>query len=305
LACIDPVSVENGCLEIADAPRFGGLIGEEWRPRGADHTVRVRTAYGDIIAGDISYLIIWGTKLDHTGLLFRMDNPSAKASSADPDVCNAYPPDTPAGDSVGDLSLVRCAQAGESGAFDRLVVKYRPLIVALAMRYTRNHADAEDATQEAFLRAYRGLRHFRGRSAFYTWLYRIASNCARSLLSARSRGSHISTIDLQADPDADSPPMQLKELETPEELMLTDEIRGMVNVTLAGLSEEHRTISILRKIEGLSYRDIAAAMSIPVGTVRSRVFRARDRIDLQLRRVYDGGLGRHVLNGRAARASPS
>jgi RNA polymerase sigma-70 factor (ECF subfamily) len=99
--------------------------------------------------------------------------------------------------------------------------------------------------------------------------------------------------------------MRLKELETPEELMLTDEIRCMVNVTLAGLSEEHRTIITLREIEGLSYRDIAEAMSIPVGTVRSRVFRARDRIDLQLRRVYDGGLGRHVSNGRAARASPS
>jgi RNA polymerase sigma-70 factor, ECF subfamily len=81
--------------------------------------------------------------------------------------------------------------------------------------------------------------------------------------------------------------------------MLTDEIRHMVNVTLAGLSEEHRTVITLREIEGLSYRDIAEAMSIPVGTVRSRVFRARDRIDLQLRRVYDGGLGRHLLNGRA------
>jgi RNA polymerase sigma-70 factor, ECF subfamily len=223
-----------------------------------------------------------------------MDNPSAKASSADPYVCNAYPPDTPARDGVSDLSLVRCAQAGESGAFDQLVLKYRPLIVALAMRYTRSHADAEDATQETFLRAYRGLRHFRGKSTFYTWLYRIASNCARSLLSARSRGSLIVNIDLQADPDADSPPMRLKELETPEELMFTDEIRRMVNVTLAGLSEEHRTIITLREIEGLSYRDIAEAMAIPVGTVRSRVFRARDRIDLQLRRVYDGGLGRHA-----------
>jgi RNA polymerase sigma-70 factor, ECF subfamily len=232
-----------------------------------------------------------------------MDNPSAKAFSADPCACNAYPPDIPAADGVSDSSLVRCAQAGESGAFDRLVLKYRPKIVALAMRYTRNHADAEDAAQEAFLRAYRGLRHFRGGSAFYTWLYRIASNCARSLLSARSRGSLIGAIDLQADPGADGPPMQLKELETPEELALTDEIHCMVNATLAGLSAEHRTIITLRELEGLSYADIAEAMSIPVGTVRSRVYRARDRIDLELRRVYDGGLGRHVSSGRAAKAS--
>jgi RNA polymerase sigma-70 factor (ECF subfamily) len=196
---------------------------------------------------------------------------------------------------VSDLSLVRCAQSGESGAFDRLVLKYRSRVVALAMRYTGNPADAEDATQETFIKAYRGLQHFRCESAFYTWLYRIASNCARNLLKARGRDLLNSAVDVSDEHNSAHPPARLQELETPEELTLTDDIRGMVNATLEGLSEEHRTVITLREIDGLSYKDIASAMSIPVGTVRSRVFRARDLIDHQLRRVYDGGLGRHTV----------
>jgi RNA polymerase sigma-70 factor (ECF subfamily) len=193
--------------------------------------------------------------------------------------------------SISDLSLVRCAQSGERRAFDQLVLKYRPRVVELAMRYTRNPADAEDATQETFIRAYRGLQHFRCESKFYTWLYRIA----RNLLKARGRDVLNSTIDSSDDQTAAHPPTRLRELETPEELMVTDEIRGMVNGTLERLSEEHRTVITLREMDGLSYKDIACAMSIPVGTVRSRVFRARDLIDHQLRRVYDGGLGRHSV----------
>jgi RNA polymerase sigma-70 factor (ECF subfamily) len=202
--------------------------------------------------------------------------------------------DLAAGTQISDFSLVRSAQSGEIRAFDRLVLKYRPRVVELAMRYTRNPADAEDATQEAFIRAYRGLQHFRCESTFYTWLYRIASNCARNLLKARARDSVNSAIGLPDDQTAAHPPMHLQELETPEELTLTDDIRGMVNATLARLSEEHRSVIILREIDGLSYQDIAAAMSIPIGTVRSRVFRARDIMDRQLRRVYEGGLGRHM-----------
>jgi len=163
------------------------------------------------------------------------------------------------------------------------------------MRYTRNPADAEDATQETFIRAYRGLQHFRCESRFYTWLYRIASNCARNLLKVRGRDVLYSTVELSDDQTAARPPTRLRELETPEELMITEEIRGMVNATLKRLSEEHRTVITLREIDGLSYKDIASAMSIPVGTVRSRVFRARDLIDHQLRRVHDGGLGRHTV----------
>ncbi|HXC08804.1 MAG TPA: sigma-70 family RNA polymerase sigma factor [Steroidobacteraceae bacterium] len=207
------------------------------------------------------------------------------------------------GANISDLSLVRCAQSGESQAFDRLVLRYRPRVVELAMRYTRNRADAEDATQETFIRAYGGLQHFRCESTFYTWLYRIASNCARSLLKARTRDLPNSTIDYPAGDTAARHQPRLQEVETPEELTLTDDIRGAVNASLEGLSEEFRAAITLREIDGLSYKDIASTMSIPVGTVRSRVFRARDIIDRQLRRVYDGGLGRDSAIRRTARSS--
>ena len=203
--------------------------------------------------------------------------------------------DFAAGTNNGDFSLVRSAQSGEIRAFDRLVLKYRARVVELAMRYTRNSADAEDAAQEAFIRAYRGLQQFRCESAFYTWLYRIASNCARNLLKARSRDLIHSTVELPDEQNAADPPARLQDLETPEELTLTDEIRGMVSATLEKLSEAHRAVITLREIDGLSYQEIASEMSIPVGTVRSRVFRARDIIDRQLRRVYDGGLGRRTM----------
>jgi RNA polymerase sigma-70 factor (ECF subfamily) len=209
---------------------------------------------------------------------------------------NAYPCDFTAGATVSDLSLVRCAQSGESGAFDRLVLKYRPRVVELAMRYTRNSADAEDATQETFIRAFKGLRRFRCESAFYTWLYRIASNCARNLLKARGRDLLNNALPFSDDHNAANPPIRLRVLETPEELALTDDIRGVVNDTLDRLSEEYRTVIRLREIDGLTYQEIASEISIPVGTVRSRVFRARDIIDGQLRHVYDGGLGRHTLH---------
>jgi RNA polymerase sigma-70 factor (ECF subfamily) len=218
-----------------------------------------------------------------------MPNPSAPTPGA-------YPCDFAASANISDLSLVRCAQSGESRAFDRLVLKYRPRVVELAMRYTLNPADAEDATQETFIRAYGGLRHFRCESAFYTWLYRIASNCARNLLKARGRDLLNNAIDFSDEHNAAHPPTRLQELATPEELTLADDIRGMVNATLENLSEEHRAVITLREIDGLSYKDIASAMSIPVGTVRSRVFRARDLIDQQLRRVHDGGLGRHTVH---------
>jgi RNA polymerase sigma-70 factor (ECF subfamily) len=195
---------------------------------------------------------------------------------------------------LSDLSLVRCAQSGEAWAFDRLVLKYRPRIVELTMRYTRNPADAEDATQESFIKAYRGLRHFRGDCAFYTWLYRIASNCARNVLKARRRDFLKNTVDFAEFRDATRHPTRLRDLATPEELALTADIRGTVNSALDGLSEEHRTVITLREIDGLSYQEIASAMSVPVGTVRSRVFRARDFIDRKLRRVHDGGLGRRT-----------
>jgi RNA polymerase sigma-70 factor (ECF subfamily) len=162
------------------------------------------------------------------------------------------------------------------------------------MRYTRNRADAEDATQETFIKAYRGLRHFRCDSEFYTWLYRIASNCASNCLKARRYDSNKHAIDFSDYQHAVRHPTRLWDLATPEELALTADLRGMANAALEGLSAEQRTAITLREIDGLSYQQIAAAMSIPIGTVRSRVFRARDIIDHKLRRVHEGGLGRHT-----------
>src|SRR5882724_7307297 len=223
----------------------------------------------------------------------------------------AYPHALAASANFSDQSLVRSAQSGERRAFDRLVLKYRSRIVELAMRYTRNRADAEDATQETFIKAYRGLRHFRSDSAFYTWLYRIASNCAKNLLKARRRNPFKHAIDFSDHHQAVRHPTRLWDLATPEELALTADIRGMANAALDDLSEEHRTAITLREIDGLSYQQIASAMSIPIGTVRSRVFRARDIIDGKLRRVHDGGLGRHAAqrlrhagSGRGPAAAP-
>jgi RNA polymerase sigma-70 factor (ECF subfamily) len=200
-----------------------------------------------------------------------------------------------AGTDSSDLSLVRWAQSGEIWAFDRLVLKYRTQIVELAKRHRLNPADAEDVAQDAFMKAYRGLPGFRCESTFYTWLFRIASNCARNLLKLRARDRFNGTTDFLDDDNAANPPLRLQELETPEELMLTDEIRGTVSSTLEGLSEQQRTAITLREIDGLSYQAIALAMSIPIGTVRSRVFRARDLIDRHLRHIYGGGLGRNTV----------
>ncbi|MGO9513296.1 MAG: sigma-70 family RNA polymerase sigma factor [Steroidobacteraceae bacterium] len=193
---------------------------------------------------------------------------------------------------ASDLKLVRSAQSGQSRAFDQLVLKYRPTVVQLAMRYTRNSADAEDTAQEVFIKAYRALRHFRCDSAFYTWLYRIAINTARNVLKVRRRHLAEFALDSPDDDDAALHSTRLRELATPEELTLVDDIHATVNAALQALSEALRTVIILREIEGLTYKQISRAIGIPVGTVRSRVFRARNFIDHQLRRVSNGGLGR-------------
>ena len=192
---------------------------------------------------------------------------------------------------ASDLKLVRSAQSGQSRAFDQLVLKYRPTVVQLAMRYTRNSADAEDTAQEVFIKAYRALRHFRCDSAFYTWLYRIAINTARNVLKVRRRHL-VEAHSTRRDDDAALHSTRLRELATPEELTLVDDIHATVNAALQALSEALRTVIILREIEGLTYKQISRAIGIPVGTVRSRVFRARNFIDHQLRRVSNGGLGR-------------
>jgi RNA polymerase sigma-70 factor, ECF subfamily len=193
---------------------------------------------------------------------------------------------------AGDLSLVRRVQAGERAAYDLLVLKYQHKVVKLVLRYTRNPADAEDVAQEAFIKAYRALPNFRGDSAFYTWLYRIAINTAKNALAARARNPQ--PLPLEPAEGEDGPDLlnKLSDPDTPEGLALTEEIRTTVNAAIEALPEDLRTAIVLRELDGLSYEEIAAAMDCPIGTVRSRIFRAREAIDKQLSQVFDGGLGR-------------
>jgi len=193
---------------------------------------------------------------------------------------------------ASDLSLVRRVQRGERGAYDLLVLKYQHKVVKLVMRYLRNPADAEDVAQEAFVKAYRALPQFRGDSAFYTWLYRIAINTAKNALAARERNPVSYEFDLSGNDDSPDMISRLKDPETPEGLALTEEIRDTVNHAIGELPEDLRTAIVLRELEGMSYEEIAASMDCPVGTVRSRIFRAREAIDRRLREVFDGGLGR-------------
>jgi RNA polymerase sigma-70 factor (ECF subfamily) len=191
-----------------------------------------------------------------------------------------------------DLELVQRVQRGDKSAFDLLVRKYQHKVVKLVMRYMRDPADAEDVSQEAFIKAYRALPNFRGDSAFYTWLYRIAINTAKNAIVARKRSPVEYDLDLQNTEDSYDMQGRLADTETPEALVLTEEIRTIVNAAIDALPEDLRTAIVLRELEGMSYEEIAAAMECPVGTVRSRIFRAREAIDRRLADVFDGGLGR-------------
>lgn len=191
-----------------------------------------------------------------------------------------------------DLSLVRRVQRGDKGAFDALVLKYQHKLVKLVMRYVRNPAEAEDIAQEAFIKAYRALPQFRGDSAFYTWLYRIAINTAKNAVVSRDRSPVEYDLDRSNTDESYDMQGRMKDSETPEGLVLTDEIRSTVNAAIDALPDDLRTAIVLRELEGLSYEEIAAAMACPVGTVRSRIFRAREAIDRRLREVFEGGLGR-------------
>src|SRR5690606_7713450 len=162
----------------------------------------------------------------------------------------------------------------------------------LVMRYVRNPAEAEDIAQEACVKAYRALPQLRGDSAFYTWLYRIAINTAKHAVVSRDRSPIAYDPDLQNHDESHDMHGRLKDTETPEALVMTDEIRATVNSAIEALPEDLRTAIVLRELEGLSYEEIAATMDCPVGTVRSRIFRAREAIDRRLREVFEGGLGR-------------
>jgi RNA polymerase sigma-70 factor (ECF subfamily) len=191
-----------------------------------------------------------------------------------------------------DLVLVKRVQRGDKSAFDLLVRKYQHKVVKLVLRYVRNPAEAEDISQEAFIKAYRALPQFRGDSAFYTWMYRIAINTAKNSLASRDRSPIAYDLDLTDPEESHSVQTRLQDPDTPEGMALTEEIRGIVNSAIEALPEELKTAIVLRELDGLSYEEIAAAMECPVGTVRSRIFRAREAIDKRLREVFEGGLGR-------------
>ena len=185
-----------------------------------------------------------------------------------------------------DQALVERVQNGDSRAFDLLVQKYQNRIAKLIARFVRNPADVQDVAQEAFIKAYRALPNFRGESAFYTWLYRIAINTAKNHLVAAGRKSPSYAVDVQEVEKYDASEW-LKEYATPERELLADEIQVTVNSALEGLPPDLREAITLREIEGLSYEDIAQVMDCPIGTVRSRIFRAREAIDEKLQPIVD------------------
>ena len=180
-----------------------------------------------------------------------------------------------------DKELVERAQSGDKRAFDMLVLKYQHKIINLISRYLRNSNDVQDVAQEAFIKAYRALPRFRGDSAFYTWIYRIAINTAKNHLVSMGRRPPASDIDAM-DAELYEDNMNIRENATPERLLLKDEIEKVVFSAMDDLPDDLRTAITLRELEGLSYEEIAEAMECPVGTVRSRIFRARDAINSKI-----------------------
>ena len=185
-----------------------------------------------------------------------------------------------------DQALVERVQRGEKQAFDILVLKYQNKIIQLANRYVHDPDEARDVAQEAFIKAYRALGRFRGDSAFYTWLYRIAINTAKNYLVASGRRPPRSDIDAR-DAEQYEGATGLKEYATPERLLMRDEIQQTIAAAIDELPDDLRTAITLRELEGLSYEEIAQTMECPIGTVRSRIFRARDAIDTRLKPLLD------------------
>ncbi len=182
-----------------------------------------------------------------------------------------------------DRQLVARAQSGDKQAFNLLVEKYQRKLARLLSRFIRDPAEVEDVTQEAFIKAYRALPAFRGDSAFYTWLYRIGINTAKNYLMAMGRRAPTSTEIEAEEAEGFEEGEQLRDINTPESVLLSNEIARTVNSTIERLPEELRTAIQMREIEGMSYEEIAEAMNCPIGTVRSRIFRAREAIAEQLR----------------------
>ena len=185
-----------------------------------------------------------------------------------------------------DQELVERVQSGEKAAFDILVRKYEHKLANVISRYIHDPSEVLDVAQDAFIKAYRALPNFRGDSAFYTWLYRIAINTAKNHLVAASRRPPKDDVDAQEAEQFDAG-SGLKEYATPERLALRSELAQAIQDAIEALPEELRVAIVLREMEGLSYEEIASAMECPIGTVRSRIFRARDAIDKQIRPLLD------------------
>ena len=186
-----------------------------------------------------------------------------------------------------DKQLVARVQKGDSRAFDMLVLKYQHRIFGLISRYVHDADEVQDVAQEAFIKAYRALPKFRGDSAFYTWLYRIAINTAKNYLVSRSRRPPGSDVEVE-DAEYYASGTALHEIETPESALFGAELKAVVETAIRELPEDLRTAVTLREFDGLSYEDIADIMDCPIGTVRSRIFRAREAIDSQVKEQLEG-----------------
>jgi RNA polymerase sigma-70 factor, ECF subfamily len=186
-----------------------------------------------------------------------------------------------------DQQLVARVQKGDKRAFDLLVLKYQYKVHSIVARFIRDSDEVRDVVQEAFIKAYRALPRFRGDSQFYTWLYRIAVNTAKNYLVARSRRPPSSDVDLD-DAEFYSGSEQLKDTGSPENQLFRDELEEVIKQAIIELPEDLRTAVTLREYEGLSYEDIAAVMNCPVGTIRSRIFRGRESIDVRVLELIEG-----------------
>ena len=191
------------------------------------------------------------------------------------------------GDREIDQQLVERAQRGDTKAFELLVTKYQRKLARLLSRFIRDPAEVEDVAQEAFIKAYRALPSFRGESAFYTWLYRIGINTAKNYLVAMGRRAPTTTEFDSEDAENFEDGDQLRDVNTPENELMSKQIAQTVNDTMEALPEELRTAIVLREIDGLSYEEIATVMNCPIGTVRSRIFRARETIAERLRPLLE------------------